>query len=148
MKVFNSSGSRTSAAILAASRTSVGCLPGRKWSQIFASLEAMEPWGLLSAVEDDMAGGVSAVGLRGGGWRRWMAAVCCSGGWWQCQCAAAVDGGSGSDVCRKEGFPQRGGGMLSLCALAWILLDCLLQTLVRIPQSLKSSLLEHPCFWP
>ena len=79
MKVFNSSGSRTSAAILVASQTSVGCLPGRKWSQIFRSLEAMEPWGLLTAVEDDMSGGVSVVGLHGGqmaevdggaGWRR------------------------------------------------------------------------------
>ena len=71
MNVFNSSGSRTSAAILAASRTSVSCLPGRKWSQIFASLDAMEPWGLLTTVEDDMSDGVSAVGLRGGGrWRR------------------------------------------------------------------------------
>ena len=85
MKVFNTSGSMISAAILAGSRTLVGCLPGRKWSQIFASLEAMEPWDLRSAVEDDMAGGVSAVGLRGGrgdgGWRR---------------CAAAVDGCSPS----------------------------------------------------
>ena len=109
MQVFNSSGSRTSAAILAASRTSVDCLPGIKWSQIFASLEAMEPWGLLSAVQDEVAGGVSAVGLRGVGWRRWVAAVCCSGGWWQCQCAAVVDGVCGSDVCRNEGFPRGGG---------------------------------------
>ena len=83
MKVFNSSGSRTSAAILAASQTSVGCLPGRKWSEIFASVEAMEPWGLLTTVVDDMSGGVSAIGLRGGGdrWRRWMVAVDGGGGW-------------------------------------------------------------------
>lgn len=64
MKVFSSSGPRTSAAILAASRMSVGCLPGRKLSQILASFEAMEPWVLLTVVEDDMLGSVSVVGLR------------------------------------------------------------------------------------
>ena len=73
MNAFNSSGSKTSAVILAASRTSVGWLPDRKWSQIFVSLEAMEPWGLLTVVEDDMSGGVSAVRLREGGGQ--MAAV-------------------------------------------------------------------------